>query len=229
MSKKMPLSYSRLTTFENCPAQFDYVNVSKSVPILGSEAMDYGNRVHSVLELHGKGELDEDVMTDEDRLSIKKWGNIVDVITSRPGDKYFEYQMAINEKLEPVGWFDEDVYFRSIADVLVVDGDTAYCLDYKTGKVRESPTQLQFFAAIVMYHFPEVTTVKTSFIWLRFNQTTNSTYQRKYLAPLWDALSPRLDAVHDAIDLGVFDFKPSGLCPWCPAQDICPNARKKRK
>jgi hypothetical protein len=95
--------------------------------------------------------------------------------------------------------------------------------------VRESPTQLQFFAAIVMYHFPEVTTVKTSFIWLRFNQTTNSEYQRRYLAPLWDALKPRLDAVHDAIDLGVFDFKPSGLCPWCPAQDICPNARKKHR
>ena len=229
MSDKMALSYSRLSTFENCPAQFDYVNVSKSVSIRGSEAMDYGNRVHEVLEKHGKGELDAGVMTEEDTLSIKKWGSIVDVITSRPGVKYFEYQMAINEKLEPVGWFDEDVYFRSIADVLVVDGDTAYCLDYKTGKVRESPTQLQFFAAIVMYHFPEVTTVKTSFIWLRFNQTTNSEYQRRYLAPLWDALKPRLDAVHDAIDLGVFDFKPSGLCPWCPAQDICPNARKKHR
>lgn len=225
----MPLSYSRLSTFENCPAQFDYVNVSKSVAIRGSEAMDYGNRVHEVLEKYGKDKEDMGVLTEEDTLSIKKWGNIVDVITSRPGDKYFELQMAINESLEPVDWFAEDVYFRSIADVLVVDGDTAYCLDYKTGKVRESPTQLQFFAAVVMYHFPEVQTVKTSFIWLRFNQTTNSEYKRKYLSPLWDALKPRLDAVHDAIELGVFDFKPSGLCPWCPAQDICPNARKKRR
>lgn len=229
MSDKMPLSYSRLSTFENCPAQFDYLYVSKSVRSVGSEATEYGDRVHKLLESYGKGELDELELTEEGRLSLKKWGNIVDVIMSRSGTKLFEHQMAINEKLEPVDWFASDVYFRSIADVLVVDGDTAYCLDYKTGKVRESPTQLQLFAAMVFWHFPEVQTVKTSFIWLRFNETTNSTYERRFLESLWGALKPRIDRVHDTVELGVFDAKPSGLCPWCPAQDICPNARRKSR
>lgn len=229
MPDKMPLSYSRLSTFENCPAQFDYVYVSKSTSQPESEAINYGNRVHKVLEDYGRGEIDDvTVLTEEDQLSLKKWGNIVDVITSRPGEKLFEYQMAINEKLKPVDWFADDVYFRSIADVLVIDGDTAYCLDYKTGKVRESPTQLQLFAAMVFWHFPEVQTVKTSFLFLRFDQTIDATYKRKYLGSLWDALKPRIDKVHETIDLGVFDFKPSGLCPWCPAKEMCPNARLKR-
>ena len=226
---KMPLSYSRLSTFENCQQQFDYLYVSKTVQSVGSDATEYGDRVHKLLEDYGKGELDEENLTEEGKLSLKKWGSIVDTIMSRGGDKYFEHQMAINENLEPVGWFDSDVFFRSIADVLIVDGDTAYCLDYKTGKVRESPTQLQLFAAMVFWHFPEVQKVKTSFIWLRFNQTTNTTYERRYLDSLWGALKPRIDKVHETVELGVFEAKPSGLCPWCPAQDICPDARRKRR
>lgn len=226
---KMPLSYSRLSTFENCPAQFDYLYVTKSVQSSSSDAIDYGNRVHKLLEDYALDKVKYEELTEEGHLSLSKWANIVDIIMSRPGDKYIEYQMAINEKLEPVDWFADDVYFRGIADILVVDGDTAYCLDYKTGKVRESPTQLQLFAAMVFWHFPEVTTVKTSFLFLRFDKTINATYERRFLQALWSGLKPRVDQVHDTIELGVFDAKPSGLCPWCPAQDICPSARRRRR
>jgi predicted RecB family nuclease len=137
--------------------------------------------------------------------------------------------MAVNADLQPVEWFSSDVWVRSIADVLVVDGDTAYCLDYKTGKVKENPTQLQLFAAMVFWHFPEVTKVKTSFLWLKFNEVTNATYERRFLDSLWRALSPRFHKVQEVIDLGVFKAKPSGLCPWCPAKYICPDARLKGK
>lgn len=135
--------------------------------------------------------------------------------------------MAVNRNLEPVEWFASDVWIRSIADVLVVDGATAYCLDYKTGKVKENPTQLQLFAAMVFWHFPDVQTVKTSFIWLKFNETTNAKYERRFLGSLWQALEPRFSKVQEVIELGVFDTKPSGLCPWCAAKEICPDARLK--
>lgn len=225
----MPLSYSRLSTFENCPAQFDYLYVTKSVKSGSSDAIDYGNRVHELLEDYAKEDVDYDKLTEEGHLTLSKWANLVDIIMSRPGDKHIEYQMAINEQLQPVDWFASDVYFRGIADILVVDGETAYCLDYKTGKVRESPTQLQLFAAMVFWHFPQVTKVKTSFLFLRFDKTINATYERRFLDALWNGLKPRVDQVHDTIELGVFDAKPSGLCPWCPAQDICPSARRKRR
>tara|TARA_R110000803_G_scaffold114284_2_gene182736 strand:- start:6971 stop:7663 length:693 start_codon:yes stop_codon:yes gene_type:complete len=229
MSDVMALSYSRLSTFEQCPAQFDYLYVSKRVKGSSNEASDYGNRVHEVLELKGKGELDTAGLSTEGKQTIEKWGGVVDKIMARSGDKLFEHQMAVNADLQPVDWFAKDVWIRSIADVLVVDGDTAYCLDYKTGKVKENPTQLQLFAAMVFWHFPEVTKVKTSFLWLRFNEITNATYERRFLDSLWRALSPRFYKVQEIVDLGVFPTKPSGLCPWCPAQEICPDARLKGK
>jgi len=227
MTKVMPLSFSRLSTFEQCPAQFDYLYVSKRVSNESNEHSDYGDRVHKLLEAKGRGELDESTLSDEGKSTLKKWGPIVDKIISISGDKYFEYQMAVNKDLQPVGWFDSDVWIRSIADVLVVDGATAYCLDYKTGKVKENPTQLQLFAAMVMFHFPEVQTVKTSFIWLKFDEITNAKYERRFLGALWSALQPRFHKVQEIIDLGVFNTKPSGLCPWCAARDICPDARLK--
>jgi len=238
MTQLMPLSFSRLSTFEQCPAQFDYLYVSKRVQSTSNAAADYGDRVHKVLEAYGNAinagsaaalaavALED---TDEAKSTLKQWGPVVEKIMSRPGKKYFEYQMAVNRQLQPVDWFAKDVWIRSIADVLVVDGDTAYCLDYKTGKVKDNPTQLQLFAAMVMWLFPQVNTVKTSFIWLKFNETTNAKYERRHLDALWRALEPRFDKVQEVINLGVFDTKPSGLCPWCPAKGFCPDARLKGK
>jgi RecB family exonuclease len=235
MSNVMPLSFSRLSTFEQCPAQFDYLYVSKRVQSTSNEAADYGDRVHKVLEAYGLCKTDEERVAMratealEEKQTLDTWGGVVDKILSRPGDKYFEFQMAVNTDLQPVDWFAKDVWIRSIADVLVVDGDTAYCIDYKTGKVKDNPTQLQLFAAMVMWHFPQVNTVKTSFVWLRFNETTNSKYERRFLDALWRGLRPRFDAVQETIDLGVYKTKPSGLCPWCPAKGFCPDARLKGK
>ncbi len=235
MSKTMPLSFSRLSTFEQCPAQFDYLYVSKRVQNSTNEASEYGDRVHKVLEAYGLLGSEEERITMranaalEESATLVKWAGVVDKILARPGQKFFEHQMAVNKQLQPVDWFDKDVWIRSIADVLVVDGDTAYCLDYKTGKVKDNPTQLQLFAAMVMWHFPQVQTVKTSFIWLRFDETTNAKYERRFLDALWRALEPRFTKVQEVVDLGVFDTKPSGLCPWCPAKGFCPDARLKGK
>lgn len=226
---KMPLSYSRLNTFENCPAQFDYVYVSKSVSQAQSEAISYGDRVHKTLEEYGRGELFRELTTEEDQV-IHRWGEIVDMFQQQAegGEIYYEHQMAVNEDLQSVDWFAPDVYFRAIADVLIIKDDVAFMFDYKTGKVRESPLQMQFFAAMVMWCFPQVEEVRTSFLWLLHNQASNAIYKRTKLGHLWKALKPRLDKVHETIDLGVFDTKPSGLCPWCPAQGICPDARRRR-
>jgi len=218
------LSYSRLSTFEQCQAKFDYLYVTKSVKDKGNEVSEYGSRVHEVLELYGTGELDLDNLGLEGKQTLEKWGGIVDMINRKKGDKYYEFKMAIDVGRVPTGWYDSDVYFRSIADVLVVDGATAYCLDYKTGKVKDNPTQLQLFAAMVFAHFPEVQKVKTTFIWLKFKKVDNTIYKRDHLEALWNGLQPRLDMVKEVVELGFFKTKPSGLCPWCPAQDICPDA-----
>jgi len=214
---KFPMSYSRLSTFENCPQQFDYLYVTKNVQVVESEAMAYGTRVHEALEMYAKSR-DEKYLTRETR----KWKSLIDRLLEKKGTHLYEYQMAVTPELEPCDWMAKDVWLRGIADVLVVDGDTAYCLDWKTGKVRDNPTQLQLFACMVFLHFPEVQTVKTAFVWLKFDQVTDMIYKRSMFDPMWRNLMQRFDYAQETIDLGVFEAKPSGLCRWCAARDICP-------
>jgi len=223
MSKPQRLSYSRLSQFENCPKQFWYQHIAQMVQNLGSSATEYGTRVHEALENYGLGKLPL-----EETGEAKVWAPLVDKILSRPGGKYFEYEMAIRRDQTVCGWEAEDAWLRSIADVLIVDGAKAYCLDWKTGKKRDNPTQMQVFAYMIFLHFPEVQEVTTSFIWLVANDTTDATYQRRYMSSLWMNLEPRFVAVQTAANTGVFPAKPSGLCPWCAAKDICPDARKKK-
>jgi CRISPR/Cas system-associated exonuclease Cas4 (RecB family) len=233
-NKLMALSYSRLSTYESCPRKFEYLYVLKSIKDSGSTATEYGTRVHGALENYGKALVEQDIPVLEGILELeseaKAWFPMVKKICDRPGEKLFEHQMAIRRDKTPCGWFDSEVWLRSIADVLVIDGKKAYCIDWKTGKKKDNPTQMQLFAAMVFLHYPEVEEVATSFVWLVANDMTNVVYQRRYADSLWVAIEPRLVAVQEAVDLGVFTAKPSGLCPWCPAQDICGDAKKgKRK
>ena len=226
----MPLSYSRLSTFESCPAKFDYLYVTKRVKDKDNEFTIYGNRVHEALERYGKGETDNIAAKGESALQdvtedITKHYPLIDKILARPGEKLFEQQMAITRQKVPCEWFAPDVWIRGIADVLVVDNEKAWCLDWKTGKPKDNPTQLQLFAALTFAYYPNVNEVRTSFIWLNHGHTTDARYKRSMVPSLWLSLEPRFDRVQDTVEAGVYKTKPSGLCPYCPARSICPDSR----
>lgn len=228
---KMPISYSRLSTFEQCGVKFEYLYVTKQVQDLGSTATDYGTRVHKALEVYGKALASSDadaaaaIALEGTNGEAVMWFPLIDKINLQQGDKYYEYQMAITIGKTPCDWFASNVWLRSIADVLIVDGDKATILDWKSGKVRDNPSQMQIFALMVFLHFPMVNTIKTSFVWLVYNKITNMTFTRRMVEGLWTALSPRFDALQDAVDVGAFKAKPSPLCNWCAAKEICPSKR----
>lgn len=228
---KMPLSYSRLSTFESCPSKFEHLYVNKTVKDVGSVHTEHGNRVHEALEAYGKAK-DQGVEVAKDMLSdgtafaeIKTFLPLVDLLLGFPGTKYFEHQMAITAAKQPCDWFAPDVWLRGIADILIVNDDKAFIGDWKTGKVKENLMQLKLFACLVFALFPEVNVVKTAFVWLAYNEVTDARFTRDQLADLWATLDPRFAAVQAAVDLGVFKSKPSGLCNWCPAKGICPDRR----
>lgn len=219
MSKKFPISYSRLSTFENCPLQFEYLYVNKVVQDLGNEHTHYGTRVHESLELYAKHKHEKHITAE-----TAKFKPLVDKILSQGGQQLFEHQMAIDADLKPCDWNSSDVWIRSIADVLVVNGPVAVCLDWKTGKPKNNPMQLQLFSCMVMLHFPEVQEVRTSFVWLNHGHTTDAKYKRSNFDLLWSGLTTRFARLQEAVELGVFDPKPSRLCRWCAAQKVCSYA-----
>ena len=218
--KKFPISFSRVSTFESCPTKFEYLYVTKQVVDQGNQYTLHGTRVHEALEHYGKGTIS--VLPDD----MTKYTGMMDKILAREGIKHFEYQMAIDAEKNPCDWFADSVWIRGVADVLIIDGEKAWCLDHKTGQVKDNPTQLQLFAALVFAHFPDVQIVNTSYLWLAHGTVTKSEYTRGMVGHIWTSLTPRFDAVQEAYDLGVFEPKPSRLCRWCPAKDICGSAQR---
>jgi hypothetical protein len=217
-------SYSRLSTFEQCAAKFDYLYVTRNVQDADNEFTLFGSRVHEALELAGKA--GADMLPDaEYPLEVQPYIELIRRVLSQSGEKHFEMKVAITREFESCEWMAPDVWLRGILDVLVLNGSRAVVLDWKTGKVRDNPTQLQLFAALVFTLYPQVEEVRAAFVWLGHNQLTDSIFHRRDAWRLWEGLVARFRRVEDAVDLGVFKPRPSGLCRWCPARTICPSAR----
>jgi RecB family exonuclease len=219
------MSFSKLNTFENCPKRFYYSYIdTEALPQVETEQMKRGTRVHTSLEMYGRTG-DTAHLTAESR----KYREIVDKILSADGDKYYEHNMAITKSKSPCSWDAESLWLRGIADLLVVNADKAFCFDYKTGKPKDDHTQLIIFSLLTFAHFPEVETVSTGYLWLSHDSLSAASYHRSESEYLWDSIEPRLNKVFDALNNNNFPTRPTRLCGWCQAKEICPDAYQERR
>lgn len=121
-----PWSFSRIKAFEQCPKQFYHMKVAKTYTEPETEAMRYGTEFHEAAEVYVR----DDVPL-PGRFAFAK--PALDALLRIPGEKLCEYEMGLTEDLEPCGFKDENVWYRGIADLLIVDLDKkeARVLDYK--------------------------------------------------------------------------------------------------
>jgi len=216
-------SYSSIKTFEQCPKKYFHLKVVKDVKDEPGEAADYGTAVHLAAE-----EYIRDGKPIPEKFAYIR--PVVERLAALPGEKHAELKLGVTSDLTPCGFFDKDVWWRGIADLLVIDGHRAWCVDYKTGKsARYADTkQLDLLAGAVFTHFPEVQKIKSSLIYVVSGELIPKTHviteRSTYLSVFNDELA-RLDA---AMENGVWNAKSSGLCPWCPVTS-CENWRPRRK
>lgn len=209
---KIQWSHSALKDYENCPRKYHEVRVLKNFKIHKTEKILYGDRWHAAAEAYAKGEglAEEFANTD-----LK---GIVDALLSKPGLKFFEYQMALNDKLEPCGWFADEVWVRGIADVLIVDEEnkTAWVVDYKTGNDRYPDRgQLELMAHLVFAHFEDVMQVNAALIFVLKNSMVKEKYMRWDSDEVWWKYRERIARIAAAHEAGVWNPQRSGLCGWC--------------
>ena len=138
------------------------------------------------------------------------------------GEKYGEMKMCLNSKFEPVDWFAKDAWVRAILDLLIVNGDTATLVDWKTGKKKLDFTQLQLSAAVLSRLMPEIKTFKLVFVWLRNSEVSLETMSADSIKKVWIDILPRVKEIEIAKQTTSFPAKESGLCGWCPVTQ-CPH------
>jgi len=131
---------------------------------------------------------------------------------------------VLTENLEPTGWWSPDAWLRSKLDILVVNGDEAIVMDWKTGKRYPDFFQMEMFAAQVFKHYPDVTKVKTSLVWLKSMEMDTELYTREDANKIWADIMGRIRRIYQSVEHDNWPQRPSGLCRFCPARHDCDSA-----
>ena len=216
-----PWSFSKIKAFEQCPKQFYHMKIAKEYVEKETEAMLYGTLFHEAAENFIK---DDTPIPEKFRFAEKALINLRD----RPGKKLCEYKLGLTENLDPCGFFDDDVWFRGIADLIILDGDTAWVVDYKTGKSARyaDKGQLELMALATFKHFPEIKVVKGGLFFVVAKALIKDRYEVSIAPILWNKWLADYARMKKALEKNVWNPRPSGLCRrHCAVLECAHNGR----
>lgn len=122
-----PISYSSLSTFEQCPHKYYRTKIAKDIKEdFSGEAATWGNEVHKALE---------DYLRSGKALSEKfsRYEHYAKSLASVEGEKLVEEKLGITDDGQPVDFFSSDVAYRGVLDYMVIrpGGTEAFLIDHK--------------------------------------------------------------------------------------------------
>lgn len=209
MDKLPAWSFSSIKKFEQCPKQYYHVKVLKQYKEPETEAMRYGTEFHEAAEFYIR-----DGTPLPERFKFVK--GALDNLKNLPGEKLCEFEMGLTEDLQPCGFKDPNVWWRGIADLVILDREKgeARVLDYKTGGSTKymDKGQLELMALAIFKFFPEVTKVKAGLLFVIANAFPKENYHRDNESTMWMKWIQSHNRLKVAHSSGVWNPKPSGLC-----------------
>lgn len=219
----MRWSYSSIKLFEQCPRKYFHLRVVKDVNEPPTDAMLYGTQFHEAAEHY----IRNDVALPPEFKFVK---GALDALKFLPGDKLCEYEMGLTEDLHPCAFDAENVWYRGIADLLILNHEKAQAkvVDYKTGKSAKyaDPDQLQLMALCVFKHFPTIRKVKAGLLFVMCNAFPKANFETEQQTTLWSDWVKRINRLNIAYENSVWNPKPSGLCKaHCPVLSCSHNGR----
>lgn len=219
-------SYSSLKTFQQCPKKYYHLKVAKDVKDEGSEATIYGKELHRAAE---------DYIKDGTPIPLRFAfiQETVDALKSIPGEKYTEIELGVSNKngrLNPCGFYDKDAWYRGIADLLIINGNEGYLVDYKSSKNAKYADlkQLDLLAAAVFTHYPQISSLKSALIFVVSNEFVNKEHSSMHKLAYFEHVRFDLERLEKAMETGVWNAVSGPLCGWCPVK-TCHNYRERRK
>jgi hypothetical protein len=216
-----PWSYSSLKTYETCPRKYQAEKVTKEVPFTQTDATIYGTELHLAAE-----EYIRDGKPIDPRFDFVQ--PYLDKLVDYPGIKFCELKLGVkknDDRLIACDFFDPAVWFRGVADLVIVDGDRAWIVDYKTGKSAKYADirQLALMAAALFLKYPEIKKIKTSLLFVVSKDFVKEEFTADYGLSIFSELHGLLSARETSYNMDVWNPRPNGLCKkWCQVTS-CPH------
>jgi hypothetical protein len=197
------------------------MRIAKDIVEPPQQHLIYGTEVHQAAEDY----VCNDKALDPKYAFIKP---TLDALKSLDGLKLCEYEMGLTKDFEPVGFKDENVWFRGIADLLIIDEDKAHIIDYKTGKSSQyaDTKQLELLALLVFKHFPYVKSIKAGLVFLVAESLVKAIYVHDFQEKAWTKWLPEIQRLEKAMTHDVWNARPNFTCrKFCPVVDCEHNGK----
>jgi len=222
---KLPAwSYSSLKLFDTCPRKYEAERITKEVPFTDSAATIYGKEFHLACE-----EFIRDGKPLDPRFEWMR--GKLETLNNLPGDKHCELKLGVKKedgKLVACDFFDAGVWFRGVADLVIVDGAKGYVLDYKTSKSSKYADlkQIALMSAALFLKFPQLERIKGALLFAVAEDLVRAEYTRENALNIFADLHETLALREASYYTNVFNEKPNGLCRrFCGVSDCPHNGR----
>jgi len=209
---KVKWSHSALKDYEGCPRRYQEVKVLKNFPFVDNDHTRYGKVFHKAAEDYIKADI---ALPDEFGFAQAT----LDALKRKEGRKLCEHEMALTVDLKPCAWASPDAWVRGIADLLIIDDEnmTAWVIDYKTGNNKyPDREQLKLMSLMVFAHMPHIRKVNSALLYIVKDDMVRHSMAVEQAEAEWWHYRQRVARIEQAHETGVWNTKPSALCPWCP-------------
>ena len=131
----------------------------------------------------------------------------LDKLKAIEGIKYCEQKLGVKRvdgRLVACDFFDPDVWFRGVADLVILSGDIGFVVDYKSGKNAKyaDTRQLALMAAAMFLKYPGLKKIKGSLLFVVSKEFIKDKYEKEYGLSIFSELSGLLTARETAYEIG---------------------------
>lgn len=234
------LSWSRLSTYEQCPRKFklSYIDKvfkeeEKSIHLVKGEQL-HKQMEEYVLARNGRGTMPLGFSPE-----VKQTLPYVDKLYEHFDGVYPEAQVAATVTWSPTEWFGKDVAWRAIWDATALSNNTCFLVDWKSGKVyplNDGFGQLHLSAVMAMNRWPELPETRAAYVYLEHKRVQKVHIVREpgqldaegrpipHLAEVQADFERRFEKVQRE---KAWAPQPNENCKWCPATRAqCPMSRR---
>jgi len=202
-----PWSYSRLSTYEECPKSYWYSYVENMPGFRPpSPAANRGSNIHTAAEEYLKNV--RKIYPPE----LQKVSGHAMLLKSKKAQS--ELKLAVTDQWEPCAYNAPEVYLRGVIDILYEEENAIHIQDWKTGQVYDSHSiQMENYVAIAAAHYPTATSYITRLVYIDQGIVTPpKRTESARLKPIRLLLDGRIkNAEEDAI----YPTTPGAGCKWC--------------
>jgi CRISPR/Cas system-associated exonuclease Cas4 (RecB family) len=215
-----PISPTAITDFEGCPKRWHETKILKKYPWVETEAITWGNQVHEALEKYAKFKttLPE---------HLEYIAPVIDELRGNGFILYAELEIAIDKNWEPTDYWNKSgkCMLRGKIDLVAVNPESAigYIIDWKTGKRKPDPFQLQVYAA-VLKSVLSLRSIAAAYSWLKTKESDAWVVDDSNFTEIKTDINERIEKMRTAYEQQDLPARTSPLCCWCPCLDTCDEA-----